>query len=851
MNKFAQSLGDFSQDRKHYFEIHSDEKVRDILKTAATTVLPSLTPESIQKYVIHRINSELNVSKGKTKVSLNPTKIGQNQDIKSADGQAIINIGKEPIIIPFKIIDGEISDFTKIIVSGKSFPYNRNILSRLEGAVTKKAQEDDPYIGTAKQYTADTDRGFMEDAIQIRDEFSRKNNYAGYNNGNRFVYASTGELFERMLEKVASISPVPEKLIKKIENDVRLKIADTYAKKIEKIATEVDPQISHIKDICKKIDELPLKSIKDMKNGQKILFPEKVGTEISMVQGVVFKELKSLGDFRREQSESRKYGPNFKKPISISDSEGNLDRLNSENAKYMIISSDGRIALISDNDDFLALEDNNGLFKLPSKVLQSIRDEELFIPIIKDTVFMPQKMIESRPKYFYNKRYQTQAYGGYPDNRDVDSKLAQLVGNSYPFREIKEYPRKSTSYWDRRTLLLFPKGKFDTELNAEEKIKKLYGEDIEGYLKLKSLGHMSSGTFLIDGQTKVLPIKGFITGYFKKKGELKPGGDDIILKFASDNFMVTKLNDGYAAKTVGSKTQMLGRGFNKNDITRMMKILGYDKVAIGKNLAELETKGKLTAELPLNANINKLYEGKVENKTKSIVKKVLAKNFNKKDMKRAMKREFANLGATVTGSIAADNDTVYHILDQISKLGNEAEGCSVFFEKLAVERRNHDLQDIAMACALGKNLCDFVKEAYDSDCYYRGVKEACEFIEKNAAAFDDLATKIVTISDAQFENGNEIIPYSAMKTAMDVLGDTLYIAQGISKVANDAPQDFICKECGAKVDKPLKDGKCDDCIAEEMADKTDANNVNSYTNPAQEALDRAKSRGADDYNNIG
>ena len=127
MNKFAQSLGDFSQDRKHYFEIHSDEKVRDILKTAATTVLPSLTPESIQKYVIHRINSELNVSKGKTKVSLNPTKIGQNQDIKSADGQAIINIGKEPIIIPFKIIDGEISDFTKIIVSGKSFPYNRNI----------------------------------------------------------------------------------------------------------------------------------------------------------------------------------------------------------------------------------------------------------------------------------------------------------------------------------------------------------------------------------------------------------------------------------------------------------------------------------------------------------------------------------------------------------------------------------------------------------------------------------------------------------------------------------------------------------------------------------------------------
>ena len=114
--------------------------------------------------------------------------------------------------------------------------------------------------------------------------------------------------------------------------------------------------------------------------------------------------------------------------------------------------------------------------------------------------------------------------------------------------------------------------------------------------------------------------------------------------------------------------------------------------------------------------------------------------------------------------------------------------------------------------------------------------------------FEDVVTNISNLYDAQFEYGNELVPYSALKVAMEVIGDTVYMAQGINKVA-EAAQDLVCKECGAKVDKPLKDGKCDECIKAEIADKNDED-VNSYTSPAQDSLDRGKTRGTDDYDTI-
>ena len=154
-----------------------------------------------------------------------------------------------------------------------------------------------------------------------------------------------------------------------------------------------------------------------------------------------------------------------------------------------------------------------------------------------------------------------------------------------------------------------------------------------------------------------------------------------------------------------------------------------------------------------------------------------------------------------------------------------------------------------MACTVTKNLCDFIKEAYDSDDCYRGVVEACDYIEKNAGTLEDVVTNISNLYDAQFEHGNEIIPYSAMKVAMEVIGDAVYMAQGITKVAQDAPQDLVCKECGAKVDKPLKDGKCDECIKAEIEDKNEGD-TSSYTNPAEDAINKGRTRGQEDYNSI-
>ena len=862
MNKFAQSLADYTPRKKDYFDVNPNEKMRGILKTAATTSLVKSDPNSIKKFVEERINSDFSMSKGNIRVSIKPTKVDGEQNLIDGEGKAVIRVGNEEVSVPFKIVGGEVSDFSKIIVSGKTYPYNKNILSRLESGVKKKAQEDEPYIGTSKEYNSDTDRGFLEDAVQIRDEFMRKNNYGGFNQGGRFVYASTSDVLENMLEKVASIEIISPKILERMERDIMIKVADTYSKQIEKQGLEIDPEISHMKDIFKKIDELPLKSIKQMKHGQKILFPERVGNEISMVQGVVFKDLESLNNLdkkEREKDDIRRKGITLKKPVSMS-SDNEFNKFT--NYRYLVVSADGRIALIDENDDFLALEDNNAHFKLPTKTLNSVREKEIFIPIIKNTVFMPQKMVHARSKTFYDENFSTSTHAGVSsinktpcgaDGLVTNDKLCQLVGNSYPYREIREFPSNSEKGLDKgrgADYILFPKGKFDCKKSADDKLRHLFGEDVDGYMEVSS--KMPYSFYLVDENTKVFTIKGFITGYTKKKGELKPGGADPILKLASDNLVVTELRDNkgfYAAKTIGSKPRMFGKNLKKQDVSKLMKMLGYSKVDTARYLAELETKGKCTAELPLNANINSLYNGKVENKTKSIMKKIVSKNFDKKKMKKAVSREMQNLGANVLGSIAADSDTGYYLLSQISKLGEEAEGCSLYFEKTAVEHRNHDLQHIAMACTVTKNLCDFIKEAYDSDYYYKGVGEACDYIEKNAGTLEEVVTNISNLYDAQFEHGNEIIPYSAMKIAMEVIGDAVYMAQGINKVAQDAPQDLVCKECGAKVDKPLKDGKCDACIKAEIEDKNEGD-ASSYTNPAEEALNKGKTRGQEDYNSI-
>ena len=862
MNKFAQSLADYTPRKKDYFDVNPNEKVRNILKTAATTSLVKSDSNSIKKFVEQRITSDFSMSKGNIRVSIKPTKVDREQNLIDGEGKAIIRVGNEDVIVPFKIIGGEVSDFSKIIVSGKTYPYNKNILNRIESGVKKKAQEDEPFIGTSKQYNSDTDRGFLEDAVQIRDEFMRKNNYGGFNQGTRFVYASTSDVLENMLEKIASIEAMPKKVIDRIERDVMLKVAKTYSHQIEKQALEIDPEISHMKDIFKKIDELPLKSIKQMKHGQKILFPEKVGNEISMVQGVVFKDLESLDNVdKKEQSNNnpKHESVNLKKPISMG-ADGEFNKFS--DYKYLVISADRRIALINDSDDFLALEDNNAHFKLSSKTLNAVKEDEIYVPIIKNTVFMPQQMKRDRSSSFYGQDFYMSTYNGgiYGDREPyaakgivTNNKFCQLVGSSYPFREIREFPtnnRRDFSRGRSADLILVPKAKFETGKTADTRIRHLFGEDVNGYMQLSSA--LPYIYYLIDGDTKVFTIKGFITGYTKKKGELKPGGADPILKLASDNLIITELKNNkgfYAAKTIGSKPKMLGKNLKKQDVTRIMKMLGYSKVDTARYLAELETKGKCTAELPLNANINSLYNGKVESKTKSIMKQIVGKNFDKKKVKKAVRREMQDLSANVLGSIAADSDTGYYLLSQIAKLGEEAEGCSLLFEKTAVEHRNHDLQHIAMACTVTKNLCDFIKEAYDSDDCYRGVVEACDYIEKNAGTLEDVVTNISNLYDAQFEHGNEIIPYSAMKVAMEVIGDAVYMAQGITKVAQDAPQDLICKECGAKVDKPLKDGKCDECIKAEIEDKNEGD-TSSYTNPAEDAINKGRTRGQEDYNSI-
>lgn len=800
MDKFAQSLAmeDQKIEKNIYFDFHSEE-TSCMFKKAYVTSMKKPTGEKIKEHVANRLKSDFGINPEDIKITIK-AEDSDGEIISKGDGEAVINLKGEKAVVPFKIIDGEISDFTQIKVGKETAAYNKQSI----GQINKKSSapaENDAFIGSCKTDNESTDRGFLDEVIKIRD-----NHVSKQVNSNAGRYITASEACDEILSKTASIKETKEHDYAAVEAMVREKVASVVAGRLEKIASiDIDKKVSHAEEVFAKMERLPLKSVHTMKHGQTILFPEVNGNEISMTAGIVFKKIDK--DYYKA-----------------------VNRYSEVNSDYttIVASHDGRIALLGSGQTMLALEDDSAKFKLPSTRIKAVEPKQTYFAVVGDSVVAP---------FYIKDRFQDH-YGA----SEIVKELSEVLGVHDPIIDAKPAFTSEAGWGPSVEIVLIPGERFATHLKkvkvggnvryingATNILKKTLSHKPNLLASVSSMINLETAT-TADPDTKVVKVKGLITGYISHKNELNPNinrAADHIKLANYDTLRIEKVakdKDEYSVKVNGKNKKDFGSKLTKKETQTVMLSMGYKPDEIGEAMNSVKTTGKYHKQLPKTTNINKLYDGEVETRTQRIMKEVKKSVFDKEKAKDAAKNFGFNMTTGTLGEMATENDSVYAALEYLSKFAKESEAAAIAFEKFAMEYKSEELQNVAKTMVAANNLFTAVKQAYEGK-ELSLVKEACEAIVANKDCLDELTTGVIGLSEDQFAQSDEYVPYEVLRTATEVMGGMYELA----KQAGVANQDIMCIECEAKVDEPLKNGRCSQCVEKELASLKESEKDNKST----------------------
>lgn len=788
MDEFAKSLmmEETKVEKNIYFDFHKED-TSCMYKKAYVTSMKNPTVDKIKGHVVNRLKSEVGVPAESIKIVIK-AESSDGENVNKGTGVANIDLKGQKISIPFQIVDGEISDFTEIKVGNESAAYNKQTIGKILKNSQSAVEDSEAFVGTSKHHNESTDKGFLDEVIKIRDTHVSKQTNT---NAGRYVTAS--EACDEMLNKTAGIKPVNENDYAAVEAIIREKVASAIGDKLEKIASiNIDKQISHAQEIFARMERLPLKSVHTMKHGQTILFPEINGNEVSMTAGIVFKKIDK--DYYKSAS---RYTPVTSEYTTI------------------VMSYDGRIALLGSGQVMLALEDDSAKFKLPVTRMKAVMPKETYLAVTGDSVVAP---------FFVSDRREKQ-YGA----EEVIEELSEVLGVHDPIITSRPAFVTGDTWGPSIDIVLMPGETFKSHLQkvkvggntryingAVDKLRKVLSHKPNLLASVSSMICLDSSV-TADPETKVVKIKGLIKGYVSNKNELNPNinrAADHIKLANYDTLRIEKIakdKDEYSVKVNGKNSKDFGKKLSKKETQTVMLSMGYRPDEIGEAMHNVDTTGRHYKQLPKSTDINRLYDGEVESRTKRIMKEVKKSIFDKEKAKEAGKNFGINMTTGILGDCAYENGDVYSVLEYLSKFANESQAAAITFEKLAMEYKSEELQNVAKTMVAANNLFSAVKEACEGK-ELNFMKEACESVISNKDALEEIVTGLVGLSNDQFAKSNEYVPYEAIKTASEVIGGMYELA----KQANTNNQDIVCIKCGAKSEDPLQNGKCKSCAKEEV-----------------------------------
>jgi hypothetical protein len=601
-------------------------------------------------------------------------------------------------VIPFFVRDGEIMPFDTIEFGGKQFVYTEKnlhlIISSMEEISNNPyiLDEDSSYESLEEQVTNLSDAGGLREVLDIR-------NREMAISGSGIERLASPEVDE-LLEKTYSLKPIDDKYKKIVELQAE-KIAN------EVLETEFEKKAANINDLI----------------------------EQSLQSATVFKKLKKLNWKNAKDVEDRAVVEIF--DIPVDGSEGDLKKAKLFKGRKLFIGKKYRYATdnaeekdlppeVIDVNDILLYDETKNIKVLREKsnlyneykvantnqelsLTGTTLNKELKEKEIKNKMFFIVNgndiigPIEIRPRDFEGNDIWDDDYHGTTHKKKINKdRIRNVVLDISP-----ALPGDRSFLKDRAHSVT---AAINTELKEDEKIKFATEEESTSFLEniIKTKEDMLSfeynfGSHLmfLHPDTKLLEVKGFInTPLTSLKQIIFEGNDDDLKKVATDDKViikkpVTDLNEYHITLQKGMKKKVF-RSRNRNEVFGILKLADIDDSEISAMLGFLDSGEKeIERILPISFDG---FEGKdLEDKKTDLVKKHMSKLFDPNKANYFAENVATDIGKETVSSQLADlaTDIGPKAMDVLQHLASDSAALSDRMEKIAVDTKSKDFQDIA------------------------------------------------------------------------------------------------------------------------------------------------------------
>jgi hypothetical protein len=778
-NSFAASLSFVGEEKVAEYSLDKEDTL--IEKYAGMDIYQP-TVDNVENFVRKYTMNELAFFPKALEIHtlLNPTSFDTaNKDyVSEASGVVSIKLHDAKIELPFIISESELVPFDVIQLNGQRVPYSREnirkVLIGVDKTFTDKVNgvhgtvggEFQPYLKTENPANPATSAGFLGNVLQIQDQHIRRNGSD--------IYIHASQKLDEGLEKLAAMKELTMKEINTLENEFKKQASVEFKSELDKYAKEIEEyDDSTALKLFRNLDELKFDNANSLPNGTAISFPERCGKEMQMTKGVVVDNFMELNGAKSQ-------------------------------VKKIVITSDGRVKILDNNEKFLCFKDN-AKFSLPTKSLGSVEEGDVIVAFNGDKALAPAeiKYINERGIGFDYKKsagdFNTKIIEAkFVGNGDM---LGNALGSDVKSPEPKNHrPMNSMddSHYGYFKIVPMQGAKF-TEVNYRDYVNHLAEKTQSDPIKISatlpeySVGVKNNKVLCADfDDVKVVPVKGTITNYMRVKEDLRnlvETTGEFTMKTAADAesvyvkcidpqrgmfFVQIKYID--KSKTMFNQMTKEYRDLPEAGLKQVLKVLGFDGGQTAEILHRSKEMGNVTMPLPETAKVDMLTGANVVNRSTAQVKNVVGKLVSPQAVGDAVMSSL--LGAMLTGAIASrgavpqGGDSAREALKFAKKFASESEALSVAFEKVAYEKKSESMLEVAKLMSSSALLNEKIASMLQGKCYPRIVETAFDIVQ-GKDELERVAYELMGLKYDQYTSKDQIVNPNYIQGAVNQI-DSLY-----------------------------------------------------------------------------
>lgn len=701
-----------------------------------------------------------------------------NGVVEVIDGQGTVEIKlyDNSIYLPFLIRESSLIPFDVIQGPNDTVTYSRENLAKVLMYIDRENYKKDNgeinsgFEAVVDVQTDETDNGFLGDTLKIRDSAQIRR---GTNPGELLV-----KMGSELLDRVEKITPATPAKYEKLAAVFTEKFSKQFVEEITKLAEENTEELDkHVERVFDNLKDLEYKDVHSMANGTFIEFPERDKNTITNVRAIVLKNLKSL--------------PKRKSKIGSNIASENGSRPQSQIAKTLIVTTDGRYKLLEKSSPFFAIKKEQGNWDMKLISFKDVKQEETVAIINQNDVYQPVTINTKINREDFQKRLI--GYNEKTNKEEVKLNIDVLdylpiIINSNCLRSVNGISGQESFVYikddsDELNLKKVNVEEYKTIIKEKRHFSSLKDSDID--LLLYSVPCEFT---LINDKTKAIHLRDDIKSYLTKPDEYKFAATeeafDELWKTASTsaNKVTLRLRnekeklfdvemqwrDDTKAMSFGKKKfENVGEG----QVKGILRTAGIDYSAILALIYKAKIDRFAEAPLPEGATPGNVNGGQIP----SLVSRAMAKVKENIYNKQTAELTASELLGQQLGGLATELPMIGNVVETLRSYASESEALASKFEKIAMDNKNDDFLSIAKLMLsqskLEKIAYDTIKKKGNQEQMF--YKEACEYIKENKDTLENLCEDLMILKVAQIENKNEIVSPSIIGGAVKVL-DRMY-----------------------------------------------------------------------------